>query len=553
MEISEIKAQLKLISPIFEEVADPNLRAAINILQNIIEVLIDDRAQQAKTIQKLQDEINRLKGEQPRPKPRPDSKGKDHSSEKDRKERQSKKTKKKRTPKKGTIKADRTVVCKLNKNKLPSDAIHKGHTSVIIQDIKVMTDNIRFERETYYSPSLNKTFMADLPAGYDGEFGPGIKTLVLSLYNHSNMTQPGVLDFLQTTGVVISAATVSRILTDDHEVFHQEKEDIIDAGLQSEYQHMDDTTGRVNGKAHYVHILSNPLYTAFFTRLRKDRLTLLEILCRGDLKFLFNQETSELMVAMGLPKTHINRLSHYKIDGLLNQAQIDQALLQMFPKPNTQKNNKRLITEAGAITYYRTLPHTIKHLMADDAKQFNYLADHKALCWIHEGRHYKKITPFFKRHRLCVKAFLTRFWDFYRDLLNYKNNPSEDLAIKLSDDFDALFSTETGYDVLDARIKLTKDKKDALLLALKFPFLPLHNNDAEGGAQHQARLRDIHLQTKNTKGTEVKDTFATIVKTARKLKVNVMDYLHDRITKKFVMPSLASLILKNQNPPLDTS
>jgi len=553
VEISEIKAQLKLITPIFAEVTDPNLRAAINILLNLFEILIDKCTQQAETIQKLKDEINRLKGEQPKPKPRPDSKGKDHSSEKDRKERQPKKKKKKRTPKEGTIKADRTVVCVLDKKDLPEDVVHKGHTAIIIQDIKVSTDNVKFERETYYSPSLNKTFMADLPAGYDGEFGPGIKTLVLSLYHNSNMTQPAILDFLQTTGVVISAATVSRILTDDHEVFHQEKEDIVDAGLQSEYQHIDDTTGRVNGKAHYVHILSNPLYTAFFTRARKDRLTLLEILCRGDLKFLFNQETSELMVAMGLPKTHINRLHHYKIDGLLNQKQIDQALLQMFPKPNTQKNNKRLITEAGAITYYRTLPHAIKHLMADDAKQFNYLADHRALCWIHEGRHYKKIIAFFKRHRLCVKDFLTRFWDFYRDLLNYKNNPSEDLAIKLSSDFDTLFSTKTGYDVLDARIALTKDKKDALLLALEFPFLPLHNNDAEGGAQHQARLRDIHLQTKNTKGTEVKDTFATIVKTARKLKVNVMEYFHDRVTKKFVMPSLASLILKNQNQPFDSS
>ena len=81
----------------------------------------------------------------------------------------------------------------------------------------------------------------------------------------------------------------------------------------------------------------------------------------------------------------------------------------------------------------------------------------------------------------------------------------------------------------------------------------MNNNDAEGGAQHQARLRDIHLQTKNEKGTKVKDTFATIVKTARKLKVNVFDYLHDRITRKYLKPSLASLILKNQNPPLDTS
>ena len=70
------------------------------------------------------------------------------------------------------------------------------------------------------------------------------------------------------------------------------------------------------------------------------------------------------------------------------------------------------------------------------------------------------------------------------------------VVVKILNDFDDLFSTTTGYDALDKRIALTKDKKEALLLALKFPFLPLHNNDAENGAQHQARLRDIHLQTK---------------------------------------------------------
>ena len=550
MEISEIKAQLKLIAPILDQVTDPGVRAAINILLNIVEVLMDKCTQQAETIQQLKDEINRLKGEHPRPKPKPDNKDKDHSSEKERKERQSKKTKKKRTPKQDAIKADRTVVCKLDKSKLPEDAVHKGHTAVIIQDLKVSTDNVQFERETYYSPSLKKTFMADLPAGYDGEFGPGVKTLVLSLYHNSNMTQPGILDFLQTTGMVISAATVSRIITEDHDVFHQEKEAIFDAGLQGNYQHIDDTTGRVHGQAHYVHIFSNPLYTAFFTRARKGRLTLIEILCRGELKFLFNEEASELMAAMGLSQKHIDCLHH---KGLLNQVEIDRVLSDMFPIPNTHKNNKRLIAEAGAITYYRTLPHALTYLMADDAKQFNYLAEHKALCWIHEGRHYKKLTPFFRQHRTYVKEFLTRFWDFYRDLLGYTNNPSENLATKLESDFDDLFSTSTGYDALDQRIALTKDKKEALLLALKFPFLPLHNNDAENGAQHQARLRDIHLQTKNKKGTEVKDTFATIVKTARKLKVNVMDYIHDRVTKKFAMPSLASLILKKQNPSLNTS
>lgn len=106
---------------------------------------------------------------------------------------------------------------------------------------------------------------------------------------------------------------------------------------------------------------------------------------------------------------------------------------------------------------------------------------------------------------------------------------------------------------MDERIALTSAKHEALLLPLKFTFLPLHNNDAEGGAQHQARLRDIHLQTRNEKGTTVKDTFATMVKTARKLKVNFFDYILDRITKKNSMTSLAALILHKIELQPDTS
>ena len=118
----------------------------------------------------------------------------------------------------------------------------------------------------------NKTFIADLPEEYHGEFGLGIKTLVLALYHNSNMTEPALKDFFTTFGITISTGTISKMLTDDHQLFHQEKEEIVDAGLQAPYQQTDaglqapyqqtdDTSARVNGKNHYVHILCNPFYT----------------------------------------------------------------------------------------------------------------------------------------------------------------------------------------------------------------------------------------------------------------------------------------------------
>ena len=44
------------------------------------------------------------------------------------------------------------------------------------------------------------------------------------------------------------------------------------------------------------------------------------------------------------------------------------------------------------------------------------------------------------------------------------------------------------------------------------------------------------------KGTEAKDTFMTIVETAKKLSVNTYQYFYDRISKNYEMPSLASLV-----------
>jgi len=112
----------------------------------------------------------------------------------------------------------------------------------------------------------------------------------------------------------------------------------------------------------------------------------------------------------------------------------------------------------------------------------------------------------------------------------------------LSEQFDSLFTMTTGYEALDIRIKTTLQKKKALLLVLKYSFLPLHNNGSELGARVQARMRDINLQTISDEGTKCKDTFATIVQTAKKMNVNIYQYIYDRISKKYEMPSLSDMI-----------
>ncbi|MCB0560929.1 MAG: hypothetical protein KDD09_18360, partial [Phaeodactylibacter sp.] len=84
--------------------------------------------------------------------------------------------------------------------------------------------------------------------------------------------------------------------------------------------------------------------------------------------------------------------------------------------------------------------------------------------------------------------------------------------------------------------------KEKLLAVLDNPALPLHNNGMELGARRVVRKRDISLHSWSKTGTKVRDAFMSIVETAAKLGVNAMDYIADRITQKYLMPHLATLV-----------
>ncbi len=541
----DVQKALEEINVLIKDVTDPVAKVIISRLLNIIEALMQENKVLKEEIQRLRDENNRLKGEQGKPNIRAQSR-KNISSEKERKQHNKGQFHKRSKSKNHKIKINKTVRCKINPEKLPEDAVFKGYKIVIVQDISIKTSNIKFRKEVYYSPSLNKTFTAHVPDGYEGEFGPHIKSLIITQHFKYKMTEPAIVEFLQDHGIQISAATVSRIITDHNEQFHAEKKDIVKAGLPSStYQQMDDTGAKVNGKNYYTHVLCNQYYTAYFTRPNKNRLAILEILAQQELSFEFNESAYALVTQMGLSAEVLSKVIEQlktSINIVLNRQEIDVLLNSLFSIPNTYKRSRKIILEASAIVAYQKLPCAIKILLTDDAPQFKEITDLLALCWVHDARHYKKLTPIVEEHQNKLNSFLDRYWDYYRKLLDYKNAPSSDLMKSLEAEFDVIFSTKTWYDQLDERIEKTKLKKDSLLLVLKYPELPLHNNASELGARVQARYRDISFQTKNPKGTECKDTFMTIIETAKKLGINVCNYIFDRISKKLDMPSLANLI-----------
>jgi hypothetical protein len=545
MNRTQVKEIIEKLGPAIESVTDNHVKAILKTLLNLIESLVSENEKLREENQNLRDENNRLIGEQGKPDIRKQSSGlKNFSSEEERnRKKKNKKDKRNRKKKKDRIKIDRVEICQIDKSLLPEDAISKGYCDVIVQDIIIKTDNIKFRKAVFYSPSLQKTFIAKLPDGYQGEFGPNIKTSIISLYHKSKMTESSIVEFLKDHGILIGAATVSRFLTEDHDEFHQEKQDIVREGLISTiYQQMDDTSARVNGKNHNVHILCNEYYTAYFTRARKDRLTILEILAQGELQFILNETALVLMRSMKLPSKTLQSLQEHPFEKMMNRNEIDALLNIMFPDPNRHQTNRRIIFESTAIAAYQELPHAVPLLLTDDAPQYDQITPLHSLCWVHDGRHYNKLTPVIPQHIEQLKSFKGKYWAFYHKLLSYKNSPTESFADTLPLEFDTLFATQTEYDELNERIKKTQAKKEQLLLVLKCPCVPLHNNDSELGAREQARRRDINLHTISKKGTEAKDTFMTLVQTAKKLVVNFNDYLRDRIQKKNIMPSLADMI-----------
>ena len=522
---------------------------ALPIWINLVERLSEENEELRIEIQKLRDENNRLKGEQGKPKfpgKKGSGKGKNVSSEKDRKQREVKEEKNPKS-KKENIPIDRAEICKVDPSILPADAEFKGHDPVLVQEILITTDNVEYRKEIFYSPSENRTYVGELPVGIIGAFGPGVRSLVCTLKYVANMSQPKIREFLEKCGIHISQSTISRILTNDETGFNQEKIDIFRAALEyTLYHQIDDTTVRVNGKNHYSQIFCNPYYTAFFTVPRKDRLTILDLLlCGRERTYRFDQKAFCLMADFKISKKMTDQLRDLTEDKEISETEMKLLLEKVFKK-GKGKNTKARIMEAAAIAAYhsQTDVPVVDILLADDAPQFKKLVEELALCWIHEGRHYNRLDPIVPCNVDALKDFKTRFWDFYGDLLKYKQTPSSETAKKLSIEFDELFTSKTIYATLNDRIEKTKNKKDELLLVLKYPWLPLHNNDAELGARVEKRRQDVSLHTRSKAGTTAKDAFLTIVQTANKLGINAFEYINDRVSKKFSMPALSDLIVE---------
>lgn len=378
---------------------------------------------------------------------------------------------------------------------------HRGYREVVIQNIKFESDNVLYRLERMYSPSAGKFYEAKLPGGLNQQrYGNESRAFILRLYFELRTPEEKILEMLRSEAIVISAGAISEIITHKQcALFEQERQAIVRAGLQSSsYQNIDDTGGREAGVNQYVSVICNPYYSSFYTNPKKDFATVAGLL--ADLAA--SAETPGEAPA---------------------ETQVDQG--------------------AGKL-----LGEYIDILMADDAKQFHGQSAVRALCWIHEERHYKKLNPCFQAHQKLVEALRHDLWDYYAQLKAYQTQPREAEKERLAKAFDELFAGTTGYGDLDHRIALTRQKKAQLLVVLDHPEIPLHNNLAEQAVREYVIKLKISNGARTKGGTKAWDVYLSVLGTCRKLGVNFYRYVLDRISNSYNMPSLAHLIDRQSKP-----
>ena len=431
---------------------------------------------------------------------------------------------------------------KLDRASIPPDAEFKGYEEVVVQELRIGTDNVKFRQEKYYAASTRQTYLAPLPAGYRGEFGPNLKSLCVLFSHLCNMTEPKIADLLGNMGIVISSGQISAWLTGAYPELQEEKQAIVEAGLNSSaWQHMDDTGTRVDGENQHCQILCNPLYGAYFTTARKDRLTIIDVLRnRRQRVFRLNEEALGLLLQFGVSQRVIERVGQLPFHQDWSQQELQRRLTEQIP--DLVPGARSRIVEAAALAAYHAESGHVRLLVCDDAKQFKLVADELALCWVHDGRHYQSMAPCVPQHREWLDAFRKRYWDFYKQLRAYQQAPMQERPEQLRKQFDELFSTVTGYDALDQRIAKTKADKTHLLMVLEHPEIPLHNNPAELDARLRVRKRVVSYGPRSTAGAQAWDGMETLLSTARKLGVNFFQYIRDRVSGARQMPSLAELI-----------
>jgi Transposase IS66 family len=421
----------------------------------------------------------------------------------------------------------------------PPGAVSNGYEEYFVQELVLQAKVTRYLRERILLPD-GSTRLAPLPDDVlpGLHFGPGLLGFILSQHNQCNVTQGKLLEQLHDLGIDISAGELSRLLTEDHEGFHQEKAEVLLAGLQSsDYVGVDDTTARHQGKNGYCTALGNELFAYFESTDRKSRLNFLQVLRGPATAYTLNEVAVAYWQRQQLPQALVEGLQagpcHFAEDAAW-QARLQELGI-------TSKRHVRIATEGallGQVIAQGVSPDLV--ILSDGAEQFNLLAH--AACWVHAERPLVRLIPYNEAHRAAIAGVRQQVWELYRALQAYRAQPDPTQKAVLEGRFDTLGAQRTVYPSINNVLTEMRQHKADLLRVLECPAVPLHNNGTESIIRVYVQKRKISGSTRSPAGRRCRDTFVSLMKTCRKLGIRFWEYLGDRLRGRGQIPRLAELI-----------
>lgn len=511
-------------------------------LIEIVDLLFVVNQQQAEQIQLLKDEVARLKGHKPKPDIKP-SKLETIPEDKEKQDSSGKRPGSEKRSKTAEIIIHETIP--IAPDNIPPGSTFKGHQPFTVVGIKIESYNVRYLLERWLTPD-GDYIIGKLPPEVHGHFNPALKRLILYLYFQCYVTQPLLLEQLLEWGVEISSGQLNRILIEDNDSFHLEKDEILSAGLKvSSYVNVDDTGARHDGKNGYCTHIGNKLFAWFQSTDSKSRINFLELLRAGQKDYVINEDALEYMDNQGLAKFVISLLKDHSRKQFIDITEW-QAHLKELQIVNHR--HVKIATEGALIgsILCNGLPRSLV-ILSDDAGQFNVFIH--ALCWIHAERLINKLIAPSEEKRKILEDVKEQIWDFYAELKGYKLCPDATKRIQLQERFHEIFTQKTDFQMLNQALGRLYENRDELLLVLDRPEIPLHNNLSENDIREYVKRRKISGSTRSELGRRCRDTFTSLKKTCRKLGISFWDYLLDRITKRNQIPRLSELILNRANSP----
>jgi hypothetical protein len=400
------------------EIRPEDRTPVVEALLGMIRQLLDRVNELEETNQQLRDEIAKLKGQKPRPDIKPSLL--EATTPKTEKPKDGKRPGSAKRPKTAELHIHREV--SLHPADLPEGATFRGYEAYVVQELLIHNENTRYQRARYDLPG-GGSVLAPFPPGIlpveGGHFGANLVTYILDQYHQAQVTEPLLLEQLWEYGIDVSAGQLHRLLTENKDVFHQEKGEVLAAGLAgSSYIGTDDTGARHQGKNGYCTVIGNDLFAYFESTACKSRLNFLQVLQGDGHDYAINETTLAYWKRQEMPAALVAQLTQGP-----QQFAGDQAWQARLAECAITKDRHVRIASEGALLGGLIARGVSADLvvLSDGAPQFVVFVH--AACWIHAERPLAKMIPYNDSHRATIDNVRQQIWEFYKELKAYRQQP----------------------------------------------------------------------------------------------------------------------------------